>query len=88
MYPFINHNQNDVISKMFWKNLHTLFYTLEEIVKDIYIGVSHEGYSVEYELPSQAKANIIDVTEDLIQEGKQVCFLLKDNQIISAIGYK
>ena len=30
MYPFINHNQNDVISKMFWKNLHTLFYTLEE----------------------------------------------------------
>ena len=29
MYPFINHNQNDVISKMFWKNLHTLFYTLE-----------------------------------------------------------
>ena len=26
--PFINHNQNDVISKMFWKNLHTLFYTL------------------------------------------------------------
>ena len=61
---------------------------IEEIVKDFYIGVSHEGYSVEYELPSQAKANIIDVTEDLIQEGKQVCFLLKDNQIISAIGYK
>ena len=30
MYPFINHNQNDVISKMFWKNLHTLFYTLAE----------------------------------------------------------
>lgn len=29
MYPFINHNQNDVISKMFWKNLHTLFYTLK-----------------------------------------------------------
>ena len=29
MYPFINHNQNDVISKMFWKNLHTLFYTLD-----------------------------------------------------------
>ena len=28
MYPFINHNQNDVISKTFWKNLHTLFYTL------------------------------------------------------------
>ena len=27
-HPFINHNQNDIISKMFWKNLHTLFYTL------------------------------------------------------------
>ena len=56
---------------------------IEEIVKDFYIGVSHEGYSVEYELPSQANTNIIDVTEDLIQEGKQVCFLLKDNQINS-----
>ena len=32
MYPFINHNQNDVISKMFWKNLHTLFYTLKKYV--------------------------------------------------------
>ena len=32
MYPFINHNQNDVISKMFWKNLHTLFYTLAQLV--------------------------------------------------------
>lgn len=35
MYPFINHNQNDVISKMFWKNLHTLFYTLEDYVSRI-----------------------------------------------------
>ncbi len=61
---------------------------IEEIVKDIYIGVSHEGYSVEYELPSQANTNIITATVDLIQEGKQVCFLLKDNQIISVIGYK
>ena len=61
---------------------------IEGIVKDIYIGISHVGYSVEYELPSQANTNIIDVTEDLIQEGKQVCFLLKDNQIISVIGYK
>ena len=35
MYPFINHNQNDVISKMFWKNLHTLFYTLHKNVVPI-----------------------------------------------------
>ena len=35
MYPFINHNQNDIISKMFWKNLHTLFYTLEDYVSRI-----------------------------------------------------
>ena len=33
MYPFINHIQNDVISKMFWKNLHTLFYTLSVLDK-------------------------------------------------------
>ena len=34
MYPFINHNQNDVISKTFWKNLHTLFYTLKDFEKE------------------------------------------------------
>ena len=61
---------------------------IEEIVKDNYVGVSHEGYYVEYELPPQANTNIMNVAEDLIQEGKKVCFLLKDNQIIAAIGYK
>lgn len=61
---------------------------IEEIVKDLYIGVYHEGYSVGYELPSQANTNIIEAAVDLIQEGKQACFLLRDNQIISAIGYR
>ena len=44
MYPFINHNQNDVISKMFWKNLHTLFYTLTLyaiLIASVLFGLGH-----------------------------------------------
>ena len=52
MYPFINHNQNDVISKTFWKNLHTLFYTLcsinEEKLQAWYeLGVINGGVKIE-----------------------------------------
>ena len=45
MYPFINHNQNDVISKMFWKNLHTLFYTLLIFVVGSIIAACDGDYS-------------------------------------------
>lgn len=61
---------------------------IENIVRDIHNGKIHEGYSVEYQLPTDANKNVIDAVKELQQEGKKVCFLLKDDQMISAIGYR
>ena len=58
MYPFINHNQNDVISKMLWKNLHTLFYTLlflptlintQLVIPELSSKIEDAGLDVTYE---------------------------------------
>lgn len=32
--------------------------------------------------------NVIKASEDLISEGRKVCYLLKDCSVIAAIGYK
>ena len=62
MYPFINHNQNDVISKMFWKNLHTLFYTLKVFMRQIYRMMLEE---LQYQLPQFVVANaVVHMDED------------------------
>ena len=61
---------------------------IENIVKDIENGKSHVEYSVEHQLPAGANENIVNTMDELVQEGKQVCFLLKDGQIIAAIGYR
>lgn len=61
---------------------------IEKLVKDLDNGIMHEGYSVEYKLPSGADENITNSMEELIEEGKRVCFLLRDKQIISVVGYK
>lgn len=61
---------------------------IENIVRDIHNGKIHKGYSVEYQLPTDANKNVIDAVKELQQEGKKVCFLLKDDQMISAIGYR
>lgn len=61
---------------------------IKSIVLDINAGISHENYSVEYQLPPMVDENKIDVMNELIEEGKSVCFLLRVGQIISVIGYK
>ena len=61
---------------------------IENIVKDIENGITHDGYSVEHQLPEGADENIVDGRDELVQEGKQVCFLIKTGQLISVIGYR
>lgn len=61
---------------------------IENIVKDIENGITHDGYSVEHQLPEGADENIVDGRDELVQEGKQVCFLLRGGQLISMIGYR
>lgn len=61
---------------------------IENIVRDLENGIIHEGYSVKHQLPSGANENIVNTENELVQEGKKVCFLLKDERIISVIGYR
>ena len=61
---------------------------IKNIVWDIEKGIPHEGYSVEYQLPPGADENKIEAVDELLSEGKLVCFLLKEVNIISVIGYK
>ena len=68
MYPFINHNQNDVISKTFWKNLHTLFYTLSE----------DKNQTIYAECEKVCLDNLS--ASEIFQE-KRIAFLLSENEI-------
>lgn len=61
---------------------------IENIVKEIENGTTHDGYSVENQLSVDANENIIGAKDELVQEGKKVCFLLRGGQIISVIGYR
>ena len=61
---------------------------IKKIVWDIEKRIPHEGYSVEYQLPPGADENKIEAVDELLSEGKLVCFLLKEVNIISVIGYK
>ena len=61
---------------------------IEYIVKDIENGITHDGYSVEHQLPEGVDENIVDGRNELDREGKMVCFLLKHGNLISMIGYR
>lgn len=61
---------------------------IENIVRDIENGITYDGYSVEHQLPEGVDENIVDGRDELVQEGKQVCFLLRGGQLISMIGYR
>ena len=74
MYPFINHNQNDVISKTFWKNLHTFFYTLSELELEFSDGSTErillqdmasgfQEFALERHVTSYVKVKIISTYE-------------------------
>lgn len=61
---------------------------IENIVRNIENGITYDGYSVEHQLPVGADEDIANTENELVQEGKKVCFLTKTGQIISMIGYR
>lgn len=61
---------------------------IEEIVRDLDNKIPHEGYSLEHLLPPNANGNVIAVTNELMEEGKEACYLLLDKRTIAAIGYR
>lgn len=61
---------------------------IKEIALDINDGKSvADGYSLFANIPDNANDNIVCVNNELISEGKKVCFLAREGIVIAAIGY-
>ena len=62
---------------------------IEEIVTSLNNGEHREdGYLLEMNLPKDFGNNVINASEELISEGRKVCYLLKDCSVIAVVGYK
>lgn len=62
---------------------------IEKIVLALYAKKTNiDVYTLEMDMPEVANENVADVTEELFSEGKKVCYLLKEDSIIAAIGYR
>lgn len=72
MYPFINHNQNDVISKTFWKNLHTLFYTLDIFKKHIVKFLEKHIRSWDKKYAFNGEEEVLEFFNDVLENGQVV----------------
>ena len=61
---------------------------IEGIVKNSFDGIINDTYAVVHELPDNAESNIIECTNDLLKEGKQVAYLMQNDLVLSVVGYK
>ena len=61
---------------------------IEDIFLKSYNGVVNDTYMVVHELPDNAESNIIECTNDLLKEGKQVAYLMQNDLVVSVVGYK
>ena len=62
---------------------------IEKIVPALYAKkATIDGYTLETDMSEAANENVTHATEELLSEGKKVCYLLKEDRIIAAIGYR
>lgn len=62
---------------------------IEQMTRLLYEGnQGNDKYRLEMHLPVEADNNIVEVTGELLGEGKKVCYLLRKGIVIAAIGYK
>lgn len=61
---------------------------IEEIVLSLNNGEQIEdGYLLEMNLPKDLNINVINASEDLISEGRKVCYLIKDCRVIAVVAF-
>ena len=76
----------DVFSNLPAKELST------EQIEDIFLkscdGIANDTYTVVYKLPDNAESNAIECTNDLLKEGKQVAYLMRNDSLVSVVGCK
>lgn len=62
---------------------------IEKLVLSLNSGKpDEEGYSLEMKLPINANENVISCSNDFIGEGRRICYLLMNNEVIAVVGYK
>ena len=61
---------------------------IEDIFLKSFDGVINDTYTVVHELPDNAESNIVECTNDLLREGKQVAYIKRQDSIVSTVGYK
>lgn len=62
---------------------------IESIVLELKDGKKRsDGFELKMEIPTDANENIIEVTKDLIGDGRKVCYLLRAGIVIAVLGYK
>lgn len=63
--------------------------TIEDITCKLYAGTFEtEEYKLEMELPIGVNNNIIEATNELLEEDKKVCYLLRSGIVIAVVGYR
>jgi hypothetical protein len=61
---------------------------LEQIFVEYHNGIYDEEYNVSFETPSDVEKDIRNCRAELIQEGNNIGYILKNGHIIAVIGYK
>ena len=61
---------------------------LEQIFIDYKSGNFNSGYIVLSEHPNNVSEDILTCKNDLLKEGKNVAFILKEEKVIAVIGYQ
>ena len=63
-----------------------------EQIEDIFLksceGVIDDTYTVVHELPDNAESNTVELINDLLREGRQVAYLMRQDSLVSVVGYK
>jgi len=60
---------------------------LEQIFIKYYNGTYKGAYTVLLETPDHAGKNILDSREELIEEGRNVAYILEGEVVVAVIGY-
>ena len=63
-----------------------------EQMEDIFLkscdGIINNTYKVVHELPDNADGNTVELKNELLQEEKQVAYILRQSMIVSVVGYR
>ena len=61
---------------------------IEEIFLKSCEGVVNDTYTVVHELPDNAESNMVECTNALLREEKQVAYIMRQDIVVAVVGYK